>query len=358
MKAALLKSCDAPLTIEDVAEPVRGAGEVIVEVHAARVLAYMGDVLSGKRQYLLAPPMIPGAGAVGRVVALGPDACELAVGDWVLCDPTVRARDNAIAPVTILQGLTAGDERGRGLQRYMNDGAWAERVRVPTENAIRLGAIAAGDAARWSQLGTYLVPYGGFDAIALQAGEIVVVNGATGAFGAAAVAVALAMGVACVVATGRNRGALDGLARRFGPRARPVAMTGDEAADRAAIRAAAPGPIDVVLDILPPAATPAQVRAAVMTVRPFGRVVLMGGVRDELALPYAWLMRDCVTVRGQWMFPRAAAGRLIALVHAGLLALDGEVAAFPLDRVHDAIAHAAAHAGPFVSTVLTPQASC
>jgi alcohol dehydrogenase len=53
---------------------------------------------------------------------------------------------------------------------------------------------------------------------------------------------------------------------------------------------AAPGPIDCVLDLLPLFAGTKPVRAAAMTVRQFGRVVLMGGVGmlegDDLALPY------------------------------------------------------------------------
>src|SRR6516225_9624056 len=104
MRAAILKSLGSPLVIEDVPEPVLGTGEVIVDVAAASVLAYAGDVLSGKRRYLFTPPIIPGASGVGRVRAVGPDATTLAVGDWVLCDPTVRSRDNALAPTIVLQG--------------------------------------------------------------------------------------------------------------------------------------------------------------------------------------------------------------------------------------------------------------
>jgi alcohol dehydrogenase len=199
------------------------------------------------------------------------------------------------------------------------------------------------------------VPYGGFDAVQLRAGEVVVVSGATGTFGSAGVAVALALGAACVVATGRNGAVLEALTRRFGARVRTAQMSGDEERDRQRILDTAPGPIDCVLDLLPPAAAPSQVRAAVRTVRPYGRVVLMGGVREDLALPYAWLMRDCITVRGQWMYPRETIARAIALVHAGLLRLDNqEVTTFPLTKVNDAVAHAAAHAGPFQTTLLTP----
>jgi alcohol dehydrogenase len=314
----------------------------------------MGDVLSGKRNYLLSPPVVPGLGAVGRVRAVGSDAASLAVGDWVFCDPAVRARDEPIAPTMVLQGLTAGDERGLRLQKYVPDGVWAERARVPTENTIPIGSVDNAQAALWATLGTYLVPYGGLLAGDLRPGENVVVNGATGSFGSAGVAVALALGAAFIVATGRNRHLLEDLVRRFGPRVRPAPTSGDEEVDRNRILETAPGPIDVVLDLLPPVASPAQVRAAVRTVRRYGRVVLMGGVREDIALPYAWLMRDCITVRGQWMYSRGAISSVISLVRAGLLKLDAEIASFSLDRVNEAVVHAAETSGPFKATVLCP----
>jgi len=252
MKAAVLNAFGSPLAIETLAEPRLGTGEVIVDVVASRVLAYANEVLSGERKYLLELPVVPGPGAIGRVSATGPDATRLRRGDWVYCDPTVRSRDNSQAPDIALQGLTAGSEGGMRLQRYFRDGAWAEQMRLPTENAVPIGAIEEKDAARWCALGTLLVPYGGFLAAQLQAGETVLVNGATGSFGSAAVAVALGMGVQCVVATGRNEAALAELTLQFGARVRTVSMRGNEAEDRARILQAAPGPIDCVLDILPP----------------------------------------------------------------------------------------------------------
>jgi alcohol dehydrogenase len=355
MKAAVLKALGSPLAVETVPDPVLGTGEVIVEVVATKVLAYAGEVLSGKRRYLLEPPVIPGAGCIGRVREVGPDATELAAGDWVFCDPTVRSRDNAQAPDIILQGLTAGSERARRLQDYFHDGSWAERMRVPTECAVRIGPLSDAEAASWCAFGNFVVPYGGFVAANLQPGEIVLVNGATGAFGSGGVAVALAMGASTVIATGRNQQALDDLVRRFGDRVRPVRMVVDEERDRAAILKAAPAPIDCVLDLLPPAATPAQVRAALLTVRPYGRIVLMGGIRQDVAVPYDWLMRDCITIHGQWMYRRDSIARLIAIVRAGLLSLDHHQArCFGLDDVNEAIAHAAVNAGPFSMTVLRP----
>ena len=78
MKAAVLKALGSPLAVETVPDPVLGTGEVIVDVAATKVLAYAGEVLSGQRRYLLEPPVIPGAGCIGRVREVGPDATELA----------------------------------------------------------------------------------------------------------------------------------------------------------------------------------------------------------------------------------------------------------------------------------------
>ncbi|WP_027523843.1 zinc-binding alcohol dehydrogenase family protein [Bradyrhizobium sp. Ec3.3] len=359
MKAAILKSLGTPLVIEDVPAPTLGTGEVIVDVVATRVLPYLNEVFSGARNYALDLPVIPGPGGIGRISAIGPDATRLAVGDWVFCDPTVRSRDDAISPDITLQALSARDEGGMKLQKHFRHGSFAERMRVPTENVKRLGEITPAEASRWCALGTMLVPYGGFLAADLKPGETVLVSGATGNFGSAAVAVALAMGAACVVAPGRNEKILADLVRRFGARVRPVKLSGNESDDREQMKCAAPGPIDCVFDIMPPSVSPTVVRAAIMTVRAHGRVVLMGGVGMAggvgLELPYPWIMRNCVTIHGVWMYPPDAAVRLVALVRAGLLRLDHyETTEFDLDHANEAVAHAAAHAAPFKMTVIRP----
>jgi len=132
-------------------------------------------------------------------------------------------------------------------------------------------------------------------------------------------------------------------------------MSGNEEEDRRQVQRAAGGPIDVVLDLLPPEAKPSWVRAAALAVRPYGRVVLMGGVREDVALPYAWMMRYGIEVRGQWMYPREAIHRMAKLVRSGQISLDYvDTAKFPLERVNEAITHAAANAGPFKMTVVYP----
>jgi alcohol dehydrogenase len=359
MKAAVLKQFGAPLKVESVPAPSRGTGEVIVDVVAGRVLNYAKEVFSGERQYLLNVPVVPGPGGIGRVREVGPDSTRLKVGDWVYCNPTICSRDSGDNHDITLQGWSARGPEGLRLQEYFGNGSWAQQMRVPTENAVPLGTVDEADALAWLGLGSLLVPYGGLLAADLKAGETILVSGATGNFGSCAVAVALAMGAGCVIATGRNRAALDALRDRFGDRVRTVQMAGDEESDRAKIHEAAAHPIDCVFDILPPMATATQVRTALMSVRPYGRVILMGGVGmlggAGLELPYPWIMRSCITIRGVWMYPPTAVPSLVRLVRSGQLDLDMfESTVFPLERVNEAVEHAWEHNGPFMQTVLSP----
>lgn len=357
MKAAVFKQMGENPVLDDMPDPVAEAGDVVVDVVAAPVLSYAGEVFAGKRPLLFELPFVPGTGAIGRVRSVGLGATELKPGAWVYCDPTLRARDAQGLPAISLQGLTASGPNAMPLQRQYRNGSWAEQLRLPLENVVPLGAIDEASAAHWLTLGSMLVPYGGLLSVGLQAGETVVVNGATGNFGSAAVAVALALGASRVVATGRNQSSLDVLLDRYGERVRTALVVGDEETDKAAIQAAAEGPIDVVLDILPPAATVAQVLSAIRSVRSGGRVSLMGGVGmasgGDLILPYPWLMRNNITLKGQWMYPRDAIVRLIALAKSGVLDLRRyDVVEFPLASIGEAIAHATATSGPFSKTVL------
>lgn len=355
MKAAVLTAFGTPLVIEHLPDPQPGAGEVVVDVLAAPVLSYMNDVYNGSRQYPLLLPLAVGCGAFGRVRAVGPDATRTKPGDLVFCDPTVRSRDDSITTQVMLQGLIAPGEGAQRLQAHFRNGPFAEQMLIPLENAIPLGDVEPATLGRWCSLGTALVPYGGLLAANLRAGETVLISGSTGHFGSAGVAVALAMGAACVVAPGRNETVLADLKRRFGARVVTVVLTGEETEDQSRMRLAAPGPIDVVLDLLPPLPNAAPVQAAAMTVRPRGTIVLMGGLRVGFEMPYAHLQRNGITVRGQHMYPPGAPARLIALVRAGMLSLDElSVTTFGLEQANEAIAFAAQNGGPFCYTVITP----
>jgi alcohol dehydrogenase len=382
MKAAIFKTIGQPLTIEDIPEPIPGAGEVVVRVLAAPVLAYAQEVFNGERHYPLLLPLAPGCGAVGIVEKTGPDATRLKPGQLVYCDPTVRSRDDVLSPDIMLHGWVAPGEGAQKLQAHFRNGPFAEKMLLPLENAYSLEHVRSIDPAKLVWLNTLLVPYGGLLAAGFQPGQVLMVNGATGHFGSAAVAAAVAMGAARVVALGRNEQVLSTLVRQFGPRVRPVLLSGDEAAEserageaaegsslkysayalsqnealyRQRFMEAAEGPIDCLLDILGPIHDSAPTRRGILAVRPGGTAVLMGGVQANLDFPYNYVMRNNLVIRGQWMCPRHAPALLVELIHSGLLNLEPFSASpFPLEQVNQAVQYAHDHGGPFQLTVLEP----
>ncbi len=135
------------------------------------------------------------------------------------------------------------------------DSTYAEYAKVPLETCEVLdeGRLCGGlgyEVVELAAMAALLVPYGGLRDIGLRAGETVIVSPATGAFGGAAVLVALAMG-ARVIAMGRNVEKLERIKGRS-ERIETVPITGDVQRDAAALKSF--GPVDAFFDISPPEA--------------------------------------------------------------------------------------------------------
>lgn len=89
MRAVLCKAFGPPesLVLEDVDDPVAGKGQIVVDVHACAV--NFPDVLMIQDMYQFKPPLpfSPGAEVAGIVSALGPDVNGVKVGDRVIASP-------------------------------------------------------------------------------------------------------------------------------------------------------------------------------------------------------------------------------------------------------------------------------
>ncbi len=267
----------------------------------------------------------------------------------------IRSRDSGLSPDSMLQGWIAQGEGAQKLQTYFRNGSFAEKVLVPLENAAPLGQMHTMDLVKLTWLGTLLVAYGGLLAANVQPGQVVMVNGATGHFGSAGVAVAVAMGAERVVAPGRNQDSLDALVNQFGARICPVLLSEDETLNRKRLAQAASGPIDCLLDLLGQTHDAGPTRRGILAVRPGGTAVLMGGVHTNIEVPYDYVMHNNLVIRGQYMYPRHAPMFLAGLIRAGLLRLEAfSTRAFPLEEVNQAIQYAHDHGGAFQLTVLTP----
>ena len=156
------------LTVEDVAAPVPKAGEVLVNVKAAGVNFPDALIIQNKYQFKPALPFTPGGELAGVVAAVGEGVTRVRVGDAVI-------------------GFTGW-------------GAFAQQAVLPAE-----GLIPMPEGMPFEIAGSFLMTYGTSwhalkDRAQLQAGETVLVLGAAGGIGIAAIEIAKALGARVIAA--------------------------------------------------------------------------------------------------------------------------------------------------------------
>lgn len=86
MKAVVCHAFGPPesLTIDELDDPVPGEGQLVIDVRAAAVTFPDTLVIEDKYQFKATPPFIPGGDVAGVVSALGPDVTDFALGDRVV----------------------------------------------------------------------------------------------------------------------------------------------------------------------------------------------------------------------------------------------------------------------------------
>ncbi|MDB4939541.1 MAG: hypothetical protein JWP87_6513 [Labilithrix sp.] len=180
------EAIEAHMSLEDIAAPdpkKLAARDVLVRIESASVGWVDLLMTSGQYQHMPEPPYCPGLEYAGVVVWIGDEVDEVKIGDAVLVD-----------------GLLAGP---RSLGKYQAYGGFATYGVAPIEAVRRVPGRLTFDQA-CNLLGNYetafhcLVTRG-----QLQRGETVLVHGASGSTGLAAVHVAKLLG-ATVIATGRS----------------------------------------------------------------------------------------------------------------------------------------------------------
>ena len=156
------------VSIEEVADPVPGDNEILVDVKACGI--NFTDLLSldGKYQNNPPPPFTPGKDAAGIVAAVGAKVTGHKVGDRVIA--------------------------------HVIHGAMAEKTVCPAALAFPLPDGVEFDAAAAMGL-AYLTGYLALTRRgAMQPGEVVMINGASGGVGLASVSLAKALGASVVLA--------------------------------------------------------------------------------------------------------------------------------------------------------------
>ena len=126
---------------------------------------------------------------------------------------------------------------------------------MPVEAVTPAEGLDTVDAAQLAVLSRCIVPFGGLLRGRLAAGETLIVTGATGAYGTAAVLLGIRNGCESCDCCRRNPGALEAVVRAGGSRVSSVALTGDVQADPGALRAASGGGAQMAFDMV---GTPAR----------------------------------------------------------------------------------------------------
>jgi NADPH:quinone reductase len=170
MRAVLCKTFGPPesLVVEDVAPLVAGPGEVVIAVKAASV--NFPDVLIIENKYQLKPPLpfSPGSEVAGVVKAVGDGVTQVRIGDRVLA--------------------------------IIGYGAFAEEVKTESRRVVPLPDRMDFDTAAAFGLTYATSEHALVDRGALGAGETILVLGAAGGVGLAAIEIGKALGarvIAC-----------------------------------------------------------------------------------------------------------------------------------------------------------------
>jgi NADPH:quinone reductase len=232
------------LKVAEVEQPVAANGEVLVEVAYAGLNFFDTLIIEGKYQVKAVPPFSPGGEFSGRVVGLGPGAHGFSVGDRVM-----------------------------GFCAY---GAAAERIAIPTS---RLAHVP--DGLTLDKAAGLSVAYGtSLHALKQRAemkpGETILVLGASGGVGLAAVEIGKAMGARVIA--GASSDEKLAFARRYG-----AAETINTATDdlRARLKDLAPKGVDVVYDPVGGALTELALRSLAWK----GRLLVIGFASGEIPRP-------------------------------------------------------------------------
>ena len=267
MRALLVREHGWPsaMRVERVARPTPGEGQVLVRVRAAGLNFADTLVIGGSYQERQAPPFVPGAELCGDIVACGPDVRDWRVGERVM--------------------------------GQVDAGAYAEYAVADARRIVRVPRGMADDVAAG-----FYIPYGTAlcalrERGRLEPGQTLLVLGAAGAVGQAAVQVGRALG-ARVVGTSRHESRRDAV---MGAGAESFVATAGLAGDALRDRLLeATGGADLVLDTV----GGALALAALRCLRFEGRLVVIGFTAgDAPAFPANHLLVKNVDIVGCYWGP-------------------------------------------------------
>jgi NADPH2:quinone reductase len=286
MKAILVREFGGPevLRLEDAPSPHPAPGQVLVRVRAAGVNPVDTYVRAGRYAFLPALPYVPGADAAGVVEAVGSGVGRLGPGDRV---------------------YTAGGAGG------LLHGAYAELAVFDASLVFPLPAPASFAQGAGVGVPYATAYYALFGKARARPGETVLVHGASGGVGIAAVQLAVAHGLTVVGTAGSERG-LRLVAEQGAPHVVDHTRAGYLDAVRAATGGRGP---DVILEML----ANVNLAADLDVVARFGRIVVIGNRGTIEINPRAAMTKDSAIFGvALWNAPAPEIASIHAALGAGL----------------------------------------
>jgi NADPH:quinone reductase-like Zn-dependent oxidoreductase len=187
------------LRLEETETPAIGAGEILIRNRAVGVNHCDTDVRRGIFGLAQHFPHVMGVDSAGEVAALGAGVQRFAVGD--------RVSPHFLLSCGICRNCVAGKENiclNAGVLGVTTWGTYAEFVKVPAHNAVRLPENISFDDAVAAQIPFATAWEALVEVGRLAAGETVLVNAAGSGVGSAGIQIAKLAGATVIAATGAD----------------------------------------------------------------------------------------------------------------------------------------------------------
>lgn len=184
------------LELKDIDEPIPKRDEVLIEVVAAGICGT--DVHIKHDQAFYTPPVVLGHEYSGRVVEVGSDVTEVAVGDSVVSPATAYCGKCYQCKTGHMNRCTSETKRILGTSRA--NGAFAKYLTVPEYIIHKIPKGVSMEEAALAEP-TACVVHSVIDKSPIVPGDVVVVQG-PGTMGLLAAQIAKAMGAGKIIVTG------------------------------------------------------------------------------------------------------------------------------------------------------------
>ena len=320
-RAAVVHDFDSPLTVDAVARPPLGPGEVLVKVEASGLCHTDIHAAHGDWPVKPSPPFIPGHEGVGIVAELGPGVSEVAAGDRVAMPWLAYACGSCDYCVSGWETLCLSQEN----MGYSVDGGFGELAKAYARYVVKVpDGIDPFDAAPLTCAG--VTTYKAIKVAGTRSSDLVAVFGA-GGLGHLAIQYAAIAG-ARVVAVDLIDEKLE-LSRELGAEFTVNAAKEDpvEAIQRL-------GGADQAIAL---AVSPRSFEQAYGSLRRGGTLVFVAlPAENEVRLPIFETVLNGISVIGSIVGTRTDLREVFELHAAGKTRVISEVR--PLDEVNEAIA--------------------